>query len=175
MSVSDVVALHVSVISLDHPQGHCSYAMLLSASGFRHNFSWGCGCIFCLCCCVVCLTAARLVVYCIQQGGEWSASCPGRTLPPGKTGYPLYRRMGGPQGRSGQVRIISPPTGIRSPDRPARSQLLYRLHYPAHQVVFYSHVIYSTNREALPENYKYQSRLQPKMWRPKKEITPLQC
>jgi hypothetical protein len=64
MSVSDVVALHVSVISLDHPQGHFSYAKLLSDSGFRHNFSWGCGCIFCLCCCFMCLTAARLVVYC---------------------------------------------------------------------------------------------------------------
>jgi hypothetical protein len=30
-------------------------------------------------------------------------------LPPGKTRYPLYRRLGGPQGRSGQVRKISPP------------------------------------------------------------------
>ena len=30
-------------------------------------------------------------------------------LPPGKTPYPLYRRLGGPQGRSGQVRKISPP------------------------------------------------------------------
>jgi hypothetical protein len=28
-------------------------------------------------------------------------------LPPGKTRYPLYRRLGGPQGRSGQVRKIS--------------------------------------------------------------------
>ena len=37
----------------------------------------------------------------------------------------------GPRGRSGQVRKISPPTGIRSPYRPARSQLLYRLRYPA--------------------------------------------
>ena len=36
-------------------------------------------------------------------------SCPGSTLPPGKTQYPLYRRLGGPQGRSGQVRKISPP------------------------------------------------------------------
>ena len=27
---------------------------------------------------------------------------------------------------------ISPPTGVRSPDRPARSQSLYRLSYPAH-------------------------------------------
>jgi len=25
-------------------------------------------------------------------------------LPPGETRYPLYRRLGGPQGRSGQVR-----------------------------------------------------------------------
>jgi hypothetical protein len=28
-------------------------------------------------------------------------------LPPGKTRYPLYRRLGGPQGRSGRVRKIS--------------------------------------------------------------------
>jgi hypothetical protein len=41
--------------------------------------------------------------------GEWSASRPGRFLPPGKTRYPLYRRLGGPQGRSEHVRIISPP------------------------------------------------------------------
>ena len=33
------------------------------------------------------------------------------TLPPGKTRYPLYRRLGGPQGQSGRVRKISlPPT-----------------------------------------------------------------
>ena len=30
-------------------------------------------------------------------------------LPPGKTGYPLYRRLGGHQGRSGRVRKISTP------------------------------------------------------------------
>jgi hypothetical protein len=47
------------------------------------------------------------------EGGEWSASRPGRTLPPGKTRYPLYRRLGGPQGRSGQVRKISPPQAIK--------------------------------------------------------------
>ena len=29
-------------------------------------------------------------------------------LPPGMTQYPLYRRLGGPQGPSGQVRTISP-------------------------------------------------------------------
>jgi len=27
----------------------------------------------------------------------------------GKTRYPLYRRLGGPQGRSGRVQKISPP------------------------------------------------------------------
>jgi hypothetical protein len=33
-------------------------------------------------------------------------------LPPGKTRYPLYRRLGGPQGLSGRVRNISPPPGF---------------------------------------------------------------
>jgi len=44
--------------------------------------------------------------------GEGSASHPGRSLPPGKSRYPLYRRLRGPQGRSGQVRKISPPPGF---------------------------------------------------------------
>ena len=66
------------------------------------------------------------------EGGEGSASRPGRSLPPGKTRYPLYTGLGGPQVRSGQVRKISPPTWIPSPDRPARSQSLYRLSYRAH-------------------------------------------
>jgi len=44
------------------------------------------------------------------EGGEGSASRPGRSLPPGKTRYPLYRRLVGAQGWSGQVRkILSPP------------------------------------------------------------------
>ena len=64
------------------------------------------------------------------EGGEGSASRPSRSLPPGKTRYPLYRKLGWPQGRSGQVRKISPLTGIRSLDRPALSQSLYRLRYP---------------------------------------------
>jgi len=45
--------------------------------------------------------------------GEWSAARPGRTLPQGKTWYPLYRRPGGPQGRSGRAENLVP-TGIRS-------------------------------------------------------------
>jgi len=41
------------------------------------------------------------------EGGGWSASRLGR-LYRGKTRYPLYKRLGGPQGRSGRVRKISP-------------------------------------------------------------------
>jgi hypothetical protein len=43
------------------------------------------------------------------EGGEGSASCPSRSL--SREG-PLYRRLGGPQGRSGQVQKISPPLGF---------------------------------------------------------------
>ena len=50
-------------------------------------------------------------------------------LHPGKTRNPLYRRLGGSQGRSGRVRKISPPNAIPSPDRPARSESLHRLSY----------------------------------------------
>jgi hypothetical protein len=51
-------------------------------------------------------------------GGQHHAPA---ALPPGKTRYPSYRRLGGPQDRSGRVRKIRL-TGIRSPDRPVRSQ-----------------------------------------------------
>jgi len=40
-------------------------------------------------------------------------SHPGRTSPPGKTRYPFYWRLGGPQGRSVGAEILVP-TGIRS-------------------------------------------------------------
>jgi hypothetical protein len=42
-------------------------------------------------------------------GGQLHAPA---AIPPGKTLYPLYRRLGGPQTRSGQVRKISPITGF---------------------------------------------------------------
>jgi len=47
------------------------------------------------------------------EGGERSAARPGHTLPQGKTLYPFYRRLGGPQGRSGQAENLIP-TRIRS-------------------------------------------------------------
>ena len=60
-------------------------------------------------------------------GGQRQAPA---ALPPGKTRYPLYRRLGGSHDRSGLAWKISPPTGIRSADRPARNESLYRLSYP---------------------------------------------
>jgi len=44
--------------------------------------------------------------------GGWSTPRPGRLTPGNKTGYPVYRRLGGPHGRSGRVRKISPPQGF---------------------------------------------------------------
>ena len=43
------------------------------------------------------------------ERGEWSAARPSRTLPPGKNRYPLYRRLGGPQGLSGRAQNLAPP------------------------------------------------------------------
>ena len=50
----------------------------------------------------------------VLEGGECTAARPGRSLPPGKTRYPLYRRLGGPHGQSGQVQKVSPPLGFDS-------------------------------------------------------------
>ena len=45
---------------------------------------------------------------------EWVvSSTPRPHFTPGKTRYPLYRRLGGPQGRSGRAKFLVP-TGIRS-------------------------------------------------------------
>jgi hypothetical protein len=43
------------------------------------------------------------------MGGQRQAQA---ALLPGMTRYPLYRRVGGPQGRSGRVQKISPPHGF---------------------------------------------------------------
>ena len=43
------------------------------------------------------------------MGGQGHASA---AVPPGKSRYPLYRRLGGPQGPSGRMRKISPLQGF---------------------------------------------------------------
>jgi hypothetical protein len=55
---------------------------------------------------------SRCIALPFLEGGEGSASRPGRSLPPEKTRFPLYRRLGGPQGRSGQARKILLPPGF---------------------------------------------------------------
>ena len=57
-------------------------------------------------------------------GGGWLTPHPGRF-----NWYPLCRSLGRAQGQAGEVRKISPPNGIRSPDRPPHSESLYRLRY----------------------------------------------
>ena len=52
---------------------------------------------------------------------------------PGKDPVPIVQEAGwapGPVWTGAEN--LAPPTGIRSPDGPARSQSLYRLRYPAH-------------------------------------------
>ena len=59
-------------------------------------------------------------------------------LRPGKTLRPLYRRLGGPQGRSGWVRNISPPPGFDPGQSSPVAQSLYRLSYRAHKYEYYA-------------------------------------
>ena len=54
-------------------------------------------------------------------------------LPPGKTRYPLYRRLGGPQGRSGRVWKISPLPGF---DPRTLSESQRRLSCPSSSIPF---------------------------------------
>ena len=57
-----------------------------------------------------------------MAGGQRHAPA---TLPPEKTRYPLCRKLGGAQDRSGRVRKISPPPGFDPPNCSARSESLY--------------------------------------------------
>jgi hypothetical protein len=63
--------------------------------------------------------------------GGWSAPRPGR-FTPGKDPVPIVQEAEWAPGPGWTFAKNLAPTGIRSPDRPARSQSLYRLGYPAH-------------------------------------------
>jgi len=65
------------------------------------------------------------------EGGEWSAARSGRTLPPGKDLVPILQEAGWaprPVWMGGKSR----PHRDSIPDRPVRSQSLYRLSYRAY-------------------------------------------
>ena len=67
-----------------------------------------------------------------------STSRPHFTL--GETQYPLYRRLGGTQGRSGRAENLVPPA-IRSRALQPVAQSLYRLSYRAHRTIYYGLII----------------------------------
>ena len=88
-------------------------------------------------------SALSLTSALVGVGGQHHAPA---FLTPGNTRYPLYRRLGGSQGRSGRVRTISRPIGVRTPNRPARSEALYWLRYPGSAFISMSFPIhYSLN------------------------------
>ena len=63
----------------------------------------------------------------------WVVNCTPRPLfTPGKDPVPIVQEAGWAPGPVWTGAENLAPTGIRSPDRPARSQSLYRLGYPAH-------------------------------------------
>jgi hypothetical protein len=72
------------------------------------------------------------------DGGGWSAPHPGRFTPGKETRYPMYRRLGWPEGQSGRVRKISPPPGFEPRTIEPRSESLYRLSCPGPQFHAYS-------------------------------------
>jgi hypothetical protein len=64
----------------------------------------------------------------VVVGGQRHAPA---AVPPGKTRYRLYRRLGGPASQPvWSCREILAPTGIRFPDCSSRSESLYQLSYP---------------------------------------------
>ena len=66
------------------------------------------------------------------EGGKGSASHPGHSLPPGKDPVPIVQEAAWAPGPVWPGVENLAPIGIRSPDRPAHSQSLYRIRYPAH-------------------------------------------
>ena len=63
------------------------------------------------------------------DGGGWSTSHPGR-FTPGEDPVPIVQEAGWAPGPVWMCEENLAPTGIRSADRPARSESLYRLSYP---------------------------------------------
>ena len=92
-----------------------------------------------LCCCRIwCVMPWLLVVggqergsrLCVRgEGSGWSTPRPGR-FTPGKDPIPIVQEAGwAPRPVWTRAENLAP-TGIRSPDRPARSESLYRLRHP---------------------------------------------
>jgi len=75
-----------------------------------------------------------------------SAPSPSRFTSGEETRYQSYRSLGRPRaGLDGCGKSRPPPTGIRSPDRAARSESLYRLSYPGQPFIMTSSVKVNTS------------------------------
>jgi hypothetical protein len=82
------------------------------------------------------------------EGGEGSASRPGRLLSSGKTRYPLYKRLDERHVRSGQVQEISPPPEFDSRTiQPIASRYTYWATRPT--IYHIEYVILATKRIVL--------------------------
>jgi hypothetical protein len=77
---------------------------------------------------------ALLILNLGARRGGWSAPSPGR-FTPGKDPVTIVQEAGWAPGPVWTCAKNLAPTGIRSPDRPARSQSLYRLSYPGPHLV----------------------------------------
>jgi len=81
----------------------------------------------------------------------WSTPRPGRCTP-GKDPVPIQEAGWAPGPVWTGAKNLTPPTGIRSPDRPARSKSLYRLCYPGPPTFFFvsylkDHVLFAINNQ----------------------------
>jgi hypothetical protein len=81
----------------------------------------------------------------------WSAQRPGR-FTPGKDPVPIVQEAGWDPGPVWTCAKNLAPIRIRSPDRPARSQSLYRLSYPP-RTVCHTYKIYQLNKHTMFPHY----------------------
>ena len=90
-------------------------------------------------------------------GGGWLTPRPGRFTHGKETRYPLYRRLGGPQCRSGRVWKISPPLGFdpRTVQPVASSYTEYAI--PTHSTAFYYSINCSQGVNSLRVELKIMS------------------
>jgi len=89
-------------------------------------------------------------------GSGWVVSSTPRPLfPPEKTRYPFYRRLDGPQCRSGRSENLFP-TGTRSRTVQPVTQSLYRLSYRAHVCI---ELIKKNNKSQIQILLKYLVRI----------------
>ena len=92
------------------------------------------------------------------EGVSGQQHVPAALYPREKTRYPFYRRLGGPQGRSGRGENLVPHRNS-IPDRPARSQSLNRLSYPVHILFPYAGLLtglYTVTRNIYIYTYFWQ-------------------